>query len=99
MQQIVSALQFRGEGVPSDDGVMRATMRASSSRITSLVGWSGLNGQIAISDGGEATFSTEVRMTGDTSFIETGTIPFGDGNNLDFSTIGEGFMGPSAEPG
>jgi hypothetical protein len=38
-------------------------------------------------------------MTGETSFTETGTITFGDGNSFDFSTVGEGFMGPSPQPG
>jgi hypothetical protein len=36
-------------------------------------------------------------MTGPTSFTETGTISFGDGNSLEFSTIGEGYLAPSPE--
>lgn len=99
MQQIVYAMRFRGEGAPADDGTMRAATRSPSTRIMSSVGSSGLSAQIDGTDGGEATFTSEVRMTGDTSFTETGTITFGEGNSFDFSTIGEGYMGSSPVAG
>src|SRR5688572_18918662 len=99
MQQIVYAMQFRGEGAPADDGAMHAATSSPSTRITSSVGSSGLNGQIEAIDGDRATFISEVRMTGDTSFLESGTITFGDGNSFDFSTIGEGYMGSSPAAG
>lgn len=99
MQQIVYAMQFRGTGAPADDGAMHAATSSPSTRITSSVGSSGLSGKIDMADGEQATFTSEVRMTGDTSFTESGTITFGEGNSFDFSTIGEGFMGPSPEAG
>jgi len=99
MQQIVYAMQFRGEGAPADDGAMHAATGSPSTRITSSVGASGLSGQIDATDGERATFTSEVRMTGDTSFTETGTITFGEGNSFDFSTIGAGYMGSSPEAG
>ena len=99
MQQIVYAMRFRGEGAPADDGTMHAATKSPSTRITSSVGASGLTGQIDAADGGEATFVSVVKMTGETSFTETGTITFGEGNSFDFSTVGEGYMGPSAEAG
>jgi hypothetical protein len=99
MQQLLYAMQFRGEGVPADDGSMHASTRAPSTRITSSVGAAGLGGSIERGNGGEATFVSQVRMTGDTSFDETGTITFGDGNSFDFSTIGEGYMGSSPVDG
>ena len=99
MQQLLYAMQFRGEGAPADDGAVHAATRSPSTRITSSVGADGLGGKIEQGDGGEATFTSQVRMTGDTSFTETGTITFGDGNSFDFSTIGEGFMGSSPVDG
>ena len=39
-----------------------------------------------------------LRPTGETSFLETGTIGFGDGNQLHFSTVGSGYLAPSADP-
>ena len=99
MQQLLYAMQFRGEGAPADDGSMHAATRSPSTRITSSVGPSGLGGGIERGDGGDATFVSQVRMTGDTSFTETGTITFGDGNSFEFSTIGEGYMGSSPVEG
>lgn len=99
MQQIVYAMQFRGEGVPAGEGMLRAATSSPSTRLTSSVDASGLSNQIDAVDGGRATFTSEVRMTGDTSFTETGTITFGAGNGFDFSTIGEGHIGSSPEAG
>ena len=49
--------------------------------------------------GGKAEFESEVTLTGDTSFLEKGSIRFGDGNNrLHFSTIEHGYLGDSADP-
>jgi hypothetical protein len=99
MRQIAYAMQFRGEGAPAGEGMLRAATSSPSSRVTSSVGPSGLDGQIDAIDGGRATFTSEVRMTGDTSFTETGTIAFGEGNSFDFSTIGEGHIGGSPQAG
>jgi hypothetical protein len=100
MQQVVYAMRFRGEGGPTqEEGVLQAATKSPSTRITSSVGSSGLSGQLDAAGTGEATFVSTVRMTGETSFTETGTITFGAGNSFDFSTVGEGFMGPSPEAG
>src|SRR5260370_36684672 len=48
--------------------------------------------------GGKASFKSEVTLTGETSFTETGTIRFGDSNqSLRFSTVGQGFLGKSPD--
>jgi hypothetical protein len=49
--------------------------------------------------GEEATFDSEVTFTGETSFQEVGTIGFGAGHRLRFSTVGSGYLGPGADPG
>ena len=99
MQQIVYPMQFRGEGSPAGEGMLRAATSSPSTRITSSVGSSGLDGQIDAVDGGRATFVSEVRMTSETTFTETGTITFGEGHSFDFSTIGEGLIGSSPAAG
>ena len=38
-------------------------------------------------------------MTGETSFLESGTIAFGDGHRVRFSTVGQGYVSAGAEPG
>lgn len=99
MQRIVYAMQFRGEAAPSSDGAMHATTSSPSTRIMSTVTPSGISSQVDVIDGDDATFTSIVHMTGDTSFSESGTITFGAGNTLEFSSIGEGYMVPSPSAG
>ncbi|MDQ3549769.1 MAG: hypothetical protein M3439_13225 [Chloroflexota bacterium] len=99
MRQIMYAMQFRGEAASAGEGVLRAATSSPSTQIMSSVDSSGVTGQIDALDGGRATFTSEVRMTGDATFTETGTISFGDANRFDFSTIGEGHIGASPASG
>jgi hypothetical protein len=100
MRQVIYALQFKGAAVPVSESpmVMKATTSASSSTITTTVGENGVEASIQPSAGGSATFESQVRMTGESSFDENGTISFGGNNRLQFSTIGEGRLGPSPDP-
>jgi hypothetical protein len=55
-----------------------------------------VTGTLMPAQGGQASFESEVTLTGETSFKETGTIRFGDSNHsLRFSTLGKGFLGKS----
>jgi len=99
MPKMLYAMQFQGSGQPAGEGILQAATQSNSSRITSTVGPDGLASDITGVEGGAALFTSEVRMTGDSSFTETGTIEFGDGHSLEFSTIGEGYIAPSPEDG
>ncbi len=79
--------------------MLRAATSAPSSTLTSTVGPDGLTGTLAPAAGDDATFASEVTFTGETSFQEVGTIGFGEGHELRFSTVGRGYLGPSAGPG
>ena len=100
MRQLVYALRFTGQATPaSPDGtVLKAATTAPSSTVTSTVGPAGLAGGLHPVAGGEATFASEVTFTGATSFQEVGTIAFGGGHLLRFSTVGSGYLGPSPDP-
>ena len=100
MRQLVYALRFTGRATPaSPDGtVLKAATTAPSSTVTSTVGPAGLAGTLEPAVGGEATFASEVTFTGATSFQEVGTIAFGAGHRLRFSTVGSGYLGPSPDP-
>lgn len=37
-------------------------------------------------------------ITGESSFQESGAIRFGQGHRLRFSTVGQGYMGPTPDP-
>jgi hypothetical protein len=99
MRQLIYAMQFTGQAGPINPGsnVWRATTAAAGCRLTSMVNEAGLSGTLEPAAGGRATFESEVTFTSPTSFVEKGTIVFGRGNELHFSTVGQGVIGPSAE--
>jgi hypothetical protein len=101
MRQLVYALRFTGRATlaSSDGGVLTVRATASSLALTAIVGPSGLAGALQPAAGGEAQFASEVTLTGATSFQEVGTIAFGSGHRLRFSTVGSGYLGASAGPG
>jgi hypothetical protein len=112
MRQIIYAMQFTGAVRPlgTSPSVMKATMTAVSCRFTTTIGPDGLGTTIEPVAGEPVTFesqltflggfeSTDVTSAGEGGFKETGTITFGEGKHrLHFSTTGQGYIGPSAEP-
>ena len=99
MREVIYAMRFTGQAEPVGDvgNVLKATTSAPSSTLSSTVGADGLTGTLAPAAGDAATFTSEVTFTGETSFLETGTIGFGEGNQVRFSTVGSGYLAPSAD--
>jgi hypothetical protein len=100
MPHLTYTMRFTGQATPAsaDGSVLKAATTAPSSVMTSTVDAGGLAGAIDAVPGGEAAFASEVTFTGETSFQEVGTIAFGDGHVLRFSTVGSGYLGPSPDP-
>jgi len=101
MSQILYTMQFKGKAIPANAAgtVLKATTTAQSCTMTTVVGASGVNGTLQPTSGGQATFESEVAFISETSFQEAGTIAFGDNRHrLHFSTVGQGYIGPSADP-
>jgi len=78
--------------------VLRAASTAPSAILTTWVHSTGLTSQFTALDGQEAIFTSDVTFTGETDFQEVGHIKFGDGNLVYFSTVGSGYLAPSADP-
>src|SRR5260370_21142530 len=98
MKQILYAMQFTDQAQPSDEaGVLTAKARSRSTRITTTAE-GGLKGTIEAIPGGSAAFESTVTFTGDSSFLESGSIDFGGGNRFQFITVGQGFLGASMDP-
>jgi hypothetical protein len=98
MKQIVFAMQFKGQAGPGPSAnVMKASTSSPSTTITTEIGAEGVHGSIKPAVGGKAEFESEVTLTGETSFLEKGSIRFGDRNRLQFSTIEHGYLGDSAD--
>ena len=100
MNHIIYCMQFKGAAAPAaESGVLKATTSATSCNIKTVVGADGVEGKFTPAEGGMAFFESEVRVTAPDSFVESGTITFGEGAHaLRFSTVGSGHLGPSAEP-
>ena len=101
MPQILYTMQFKGKAVPANDAgtVLKAATIASSCTITTIVGATGVSGSCQPTGGGQTSFESQVTFTGETSFQEVGSITFGDsGHRLYFTTVGQGYIGPSADP-
>jgi hypothetical protein len=98
MRQII---QFKGHVAPKAGatGVLKAATTASGCTLTTSVGSEGVAGVLQTTKGVTASFESEVTLTGENSFLESGTIRFGSGNNhLRFSTVGHGSLGASPFP-
>lgn len=96
MREIIFCMQFKGTATPGgESGVMKATTSATSCSIKTVVGPDGVTGTFIPAEGGLAYFESEVRMTGTDTFLENGTISFGEGDHsLKFSTVGHGYLAP-----
>jgi hypothetical protein len=46
-----------------------------------------------------AILESEVQVTGEATFVESGTISYGDAGRIAFRTVGQGVTGPSAVTG
>lgn len=93
MKQLTYAMQFKGSAAPKDaanPGVLGVKANGKS------VG-SALAGSLV--EAGKADFDSTVRMMEEGSFDEDGTISFGNGDSLRFSTLDKGHVAPSPEPG
>ncbi|MBI1779118.1 MAG: hypothetical protein HYR63_27610 [Proteobacteria bacterium] len=101
MAPIIFALQYAGPVKPiaKVPGVLRVKLTASSCRIETAIGPKGVASSIAKIPGGKAVLDSIVTVTGEATFIESGTLTFGrGGTTLTFSTVGQAAIGPSADP-
>jgi hypothetical protein len=111
MSQIIYTTQFEGELSPvgTSPNVMKATLGTSCICVT-VVEPNGLQTPLEPALGEQASFESDVTFlggfespegtsAGEAGFKETGLITFGGGEHqLRFSTIGQGYIGPSADP-
>ena len=101
MSQIGYAMQFRGSAGPQDgkENELWAKTGSTTNSLSTALGAGGPTLAIGEAASERASFTSNVQMLEDGSFTEDGTIDFGEAGTLDFTTIGTGWMGPSAEDG
>jgi hypothetical protein len=94
MKQITYVVQFRGRAEPDGDRLV-----ASSCVFVTTAGPEGVSGTRFESGEEIALFESRVMSTGSTSFVESGTICFGDTpHKLQFTTLGQGHLEQSVDP-
>ncbi len=101
MQQLIYALRFQGQAEPvgSAGDTLRARTTALGASLTTTFGTDGVTGRLDTVPGTTATFESEVTFSSATNFQEVGTIDFGAGHRLRFSTVGTGYLGPATDEG
>jgi hypothetical protein len=69
-QQILYTMQFKGRAVPANDAgtVLKATTTAPSCTITTVVGATGVSGNLQPTAGGQGCFESQVTFTGKRPF-------------------------------
>src|SRR5712692_2332318 len=101
MRQIVYSMRFTGHAAPvaGSTTVLKAATTASSNSLTTKIATEGLTAIMQPIEGDKAYFESEVTFTSETTFNESGSIRFGEGNHrLSFITIGQGYLGDSVDP-
>ena len=103
MQKLLYTMHFKGRMSSSASGSssLRTTGSATSCVVTTTICQEGVQSDVRPSQGGLAFLDSELRVTGAGSFQEDGTVAFGeDGEHiLRFSSIGQGHLASSLEPG
>jgi hypothetical protein len=95
-------MQFQGYAAPvgTTPHVLQVITIASSCTMTTAIGAEGVHGTLQLIEGGQAAFESTMTFTEETAFQASGSIAFGEGGHrLFFRTVGQGYLGPSAEPG
>jgi hypothetical protein len=101
MRKVIYTLEFKGSAAPKPGaaGVLKAATTAAGCTLTTSFGPEGVTGSLRPVTGDVASFESEVTLTGDDSFLESGTIRFGSGNHqISFSTVGHGSLVASPIP-
>ena len=101
MRQIGYAMQFRGSAGPQEgkENELWARSASTTNGLSTALGADGPTVSVDDAPAERASFTSGVQIAEDGSFTEDGTIDFGAAGTLDFSTIGSGWMGPSAVDG
>jgi hypothetical protein len=92
MERIAISARFEGEAAEPSGQPPQTNPRASSVFIEAVTAGGSPVGV------GRASYVNHVTFTGQSTFTETGTLSFDEGEGeLDVVTVGEGTLGPSAE--
>jgi hypothetical protein len=101
MHPVLFTLQFRGNAapVPGSEGKLAAKTTARSQVHRTALQKAGVQARAEPAGGGTANFESEVQITGEGTFLESGRITYGGAGSVTFRTVGHGVLGPSGIEG
>src|SRR2546430_14279641 len=101
MRELVFALEFRGSAgpVPGVDGRRRARTSATSQVLRTLLRAGDVQATVEPTGEGVAILESEVLSSGEGTFVESGTISYGDAGRVAVRTVGQGVTGARALDG
>ncbi|HEV8439875.1 MAG TPA: hypothetical protein VGT40_17430 [Methylomirabilota bacterium] len=97
MKELAFALTFTGHAAPvvGSDRLRQARTEAGSQASWTVLGAEGVESRTDVVPGDEAVLESRVERFTDGSFVEEGTIRYGNAGRISFSTVGRGTVGPS----
>ncbi len=95
MKQLIFALQFTGAASPAGEGKLHAKTTAAAQSLRASFGRGGVQAAVEPAGGEAAAFESDVEITGEGTFLESGTITYGSAGGVQFKTVGHGILGPS----
>ncbi len=103
MRQLIYVSSFTGWATPTaqDGNALALTATAPGVTLVPLQVQGDPTANLDPEPGAEAAFASEVTVTGETSYLEIGTIRFGNGHRVRFATVGNGYIipGPTGRHG
>jgi hypothetical protein len=101
VRELIFALTFTGRAgpLPGSETVRQAMTVAPSQVIRTVLGVGGVDSTVEMIDGERAVLESRVERFADGSFVEDGTISYGQAGQVSFVTVGRGSVGPSPVPG
>jgi hypothetical protein len=98
MRQIVYSMHFQGQTSPAahDHHVVRVAASATSCTLRTRIDSQGVEARHEALEGDLAFLESEMQLIGPDSFVEQGTITFGENHTLRFTTLQNGHLAPSA---
>src|SRR5262245_25826996 len=96
MTPLVFAVQFEGHAVPVDGSPdkLRARTFAYGQTLRTSLTLDAIESAGESAQGASATFESEVEITGQGRFVETGSISYGTAGSIKSRTVGFGVRGP-----
>src|SRR5881409_1806335 len=101
MKELVFALEFKGSAapVPGSDKRLHAKTSATSQTLRSILKADGIQASVESAGGGSASFESQVEIVGEGTFVESGSIRYGEAGRVSFRTVGRGILGASPQAG